>query len=70
MTFQALQVAFAEGLGDQTHAGEEVDAMAGGGCDAGALLAAVLEGEEAVESYAGHILARRIDPDHTARFAR
>ena len=46
---QLDQVTFVEDLTDESHAGQVVQALTVGGADAGALLAAVLQGVEGEE---------------------
>ena len=53
------QVVLIEHLGDEAHPGSDVDAASIACGDAGALLAAVLEGVDSVEGYARYVFIRR-----------
>ena len=64
------EVGFAENLGDQAHLGVDGNSVAAGGRDAGAFLAAVLEGEEAEEGEAACALLGGIYSDYPAFLAR
>ena len=63
---EVAEVVLLEDLRDEAHAAVHVDAEAVGGGDAGALLAAVLEGVEAVEGDAGDVFVRRVDAEDAA----
>ncbi len=66
MAGKIAEVVLFEDLGDEAHAAVHVDPEAVGGGDAGALLAAVLEGVDAVEGDAGYVFIRRVDAEYAA----
>ena len=65
---QWAQLFLAEDLGDEPHVGVHTDGGAVGGGDPCALLAAVLEREEAKEGNASGIATRGIHPNDAALF--
>ena len=64
---EVAKVFLVEDLGDEAHAGLEVDAVSVGCGDACALLAPVLERIESEESDPGDVFAGSIDPEDAAR---
>ena len=60
---EVAEVLFVEDLGDEAHAGAGVDLVAVCGGDAGAFLAAVLQGVDAVEGDAGYVFAGGVHPE-------
>src|SRR5439155_24853307 len=66
VTRQVAEVVLLEDLRDEAHAAMQVDAESVGRGDAGALLAAVLEGIDAVEGDAGYIFTGRVDAEYAA----
>src|SRR5579875_703673 len=63
---ETTEVVLGERGVDEPHAGMDADVVAVGGGDAGALLTAVLEGEEAEEADAGDVFAGCIDAEDSA----
>ena len=66
---KVAEVVLLEDLGDEAHAAVHVDAEAVGGGDAGALLAAVLQGVDAVEGDAGYVFIGCVDAEDAALLA-
>jgi hypothetical protein len=65
---KAAEDVFVEDLADETHVLMHTDLGAVRHCDAGGLLAAVLESEEGEKGHASGFLARRVQSDDTALF--
>jgi hypothetical protein len=64
------EVLFIEDLGDEAHTGAKVELLAIACGDACAFLSPVLKGVETVKGDAGYIVARRVNPEYSAGFAR
>jgi hypothetical protein len=70
MPGQATERFFVEDLGDQPHAGVDLDAFTVRSSDAGALLPAVLESEKGEICKAGDVLVRGVNTENTAGFSQ
>jgi hypothetical protein len=63
---QVGEVGLIEHLRDKAHAGAEMNLAAVGGGYAGAFLASMLKGIQAVEGDSGYVLAWRVDAEDAA----